>query len=82
MTWSAKGKQLAVGREDASIALFKPDLTPVRTIERPPVNEVGAITSLNWFTNTEFFISYELNSKTPGNSFKMSFDINTNKLLF
>ena len=66
VTWSAKGKQLAVGKTNATIALFKPDLTPVRSIDRPPVKELGTITSLNWFTNTEFFVSYEFNAKVPG----------------
>ncbi|KAK8380571.1 hypothetical protein O3P69_016878 [Scylla paramamosain] len=57
--WSPKGKQLTVGLEDGTLKLFKPDLTAVRTIQQPPMNEIGAVLSITWFTNTEFFIGYK-----------------------
>ncbi|MPC09683.1 Nuclear pore complex protein Nup214 [Portunus trituberculatus] len=57
--WSPKGKQLTVGLEDGTLKLFKPDLTAVRAIQRPPMDEAGAVLSITWFTNTEFFIGYK-----------------------
>ncbi|KAG0714243.1 Nuclear pore complex protein Nup214 [Chionoecetes opilio] len=57
--WSPKGKQLTVGLQDGSLKLFKPDLTAVRVIQRPPMDEAGAVLSITWFTNTEFFIGYK-----------------------
>ena len=57
--WSPKGKQLTVGLEDGTLKLFKPDLTAVRAVQRPPMDEAGAVLSITWFTNTEFFIGYK-----------------------
>ena len=56
--WSAKGKQLTVGCSDGSLAMFKPDLTPVRTVQPPPHDVPGSVLNLVWFSNTEFFIIY------------------------
>ncbi|XP_050715058.1 nuclear pore complex protein Nup214-like isoform X2 [Eriocheir sinensis] len=57
--WSPKGKQLTVGLEDGTLKLFKPDLTAVRNIQRPPMAEASAVLSVTWFNNTEFFIGYK-----------------------
>ncbi|XP_069980414.1 nuclear pore complex protein Nup214-like isoform X4 [Penaeus vannamei] len=64
--WSPKGKQLTVGLTDGSLALFKPDLTPVRNIARPPMEELGAVLSITWFTSTEFFIGYKQEAEEGG----------------
>ncbi|XP_037775941.1 nuclear pore complex protein Nup214-like isoform X2 [Penaeus monodon] len=64
--WSPKGKQLTVGLTDGSLALFKPDLTPVRNISRPPMEELGAVLSITWFTSTEFFIGYKQEAEEGG----------------
>lgn len=58
--WSAKGKQVCVGLSNGSLALFKPDLTLVRTIAAPPLPHTPSpVTAIVWFTNTEFFVSYQ-----------------------
>lgn len=64
--WSNKGKQLTVGLQDGSLSLFKPDLTPVRTILSPPLDNISSVLSINWFTNTEFFIGYGLKGEEGG----------------
>lgn len=48
-----------MGLEDGSLKLFKPDLTAVRNIQRPPMAEASAVLSVTWFNNTEFFIGYK-----------------------
>ncbi|KAK4321940.1 hypothetical protein Pmani_007291 [Petrolisthes manimaculis] len=61
--WSPKGKQLTVGLSDGSLKLFKPDLTAVRTVPRPPYDSIGSVLSITWFTSTEFFIGYKVQSE-------------------
>lgn len=61
--WSPKGKQLTVGLSDGSLRLFKPDMTAVRTVPRPPDDGIGSVLSITWFTSTEFFISYKVISE-------------------
>ncbi|XP_018021815.1 nuclear pore complex protein Nup214 isoform X2 [Hyalella azteca] len=63
--WSAKGKQICVGCMNGMLSLYKPDLTPVRSIPPPTLDVTPApITALVWFTNTEFFVCYSQNSQT------------------
>lgn len=64
--WSPKGKQLTVGLADGTLSLFKPDLTPVRVISRPPMEDIGPVLSITWFSNTEFFISYRNEAEEGG----------------
>ena len=52
-----------MGLADGTLALFKPDLTLVRTVKRPPMEELSAVQSITWFSNTEFFIGYKLESE-------------------
>ncbi|KAK7022826.1 hypothetical protein SK128_011864 [Halocaridina rubra] len=66
LSWSPKGKQLTVGVADGTLALFKPDLTGVRNVKSPPMDGIGSVQSLTWFSNTEFFIGYKVESEEGG----------------
>ena len=56
MSWSPKGKQIAVGLESGDIVTYSPSdvSTPKCFIPRPPTADEQTIISTTWLSNTEF----------------------------
>ena len=71
ISWSMKGKQLAVGQNDGKITQYKPELKAVKMVPPPDIfpNTPHKVTALLWVANFQFIAAFKDltdNSKKPG----------------
>ncbi|EED81972.1 predicted protein [Postia placenta Mad-698-R] len=67
VTWSPKGKQLAMGLENGDIITFAPS-TPSElknVVPKPPALGDQRIASSHWLTNTEFYAEFVVRGYIP-----------------
>lgn len=59
MSWSPKGKQLAIGLQSGDIVTYSPtDTSKAKTVVPRPSSSSQSIISLSWLSNTDFYCIY------------------------